>query len=66
MDDWQPIATAPERVEVMTIIADERGPRNEQSLVRKGNLWWVPDGRMYVYYDPTHWRPLRPGEGGGR
>lgn len=30
--------------------------RNEQELKRMGNLWFVPDGSMYVYYRPTHWR----------
>lgn len=54
--EWQPIETAPENVEVMTIIRDKDGPRNQQSLVRKGRLWWFPDGSMYVYYTPTHWR----------
>ncbi len=55
---WQPIETAPDRVEVMTRILDERGERNVQSLKRNGRLWWFPDGTMYVYYQPTHWRPL--------
>jgi hypothetical protein len=21
-------------------------------------MWWFPDGSMYVYYTPTHWKPL--------
>jgi hypothetical protein len=25
-------------------------------LKRQGNLWYTPDGSMYVYYTPTHWR----------
>jgi len=53
-DGWQYLA--PEGVEVMTKIEDDKGSRNEQALVRKGNLWWTPDGAMYVYYTPTHWR----------
>lgn len=57
MDDWQPIETAPENVEVMTKIEDENGVRNEWSLVRMGRLWWTPDRAMYVYYSPTHWKP---------
>ena len=57
--DWQPIETAPENVEVLTKIRDARGlERNEQSLKRRGRLWFVPDGSMYVYYTPTHWKPL--------
>ena len=30
--------------------------RNEQQLKRRGSLWYLPDGSMYVYYTPTHWR----------
>lgn len=48
----------PENVEVMTKIDDELGPRNEQSLKRHGNLWFFPDMSMYVYYAPTHWKPI--------
>ena len=22
----------------------------------RGRLWFFPDGSMYVYYTPTHWR----------
>lgn len=22
------------------------------------NLWFLPDGSMYVYYTPTHWRSV--------
>ncbi|QNH21194.1 hypothetical protein HEP73_02106 [Xanthomonas sp. GW] len=56
MDSWQPISTAPEGVTVATKIDDQHGPRNEQPLKRRGNLWWFPDDSMYVYYTPTHWR----------
>lgn len=40
----------------MTKIDDHRGCRNEQKLIRKGNLWWFTDMYMYVYYTPTHWK----------
>lgn len=43
---------------VRTKIHDENGSRNEQELKRSGNLWFLPDGSMYVYYTPTHWMPL--------
>lgn len=43
-------------VVVETKIDDEKGCRNEQRLVRDGVLWFFPDGGMYVYYRPTHWR----------
>lgn len=54
---WQPITTAPEGIEVDTKLDDaEFGVRNVQSMIRRGRLWWFPDGSMYVYYTPTHWR----------
>ena len=58
MDAWKVIQTAPENVVVGTIIMDEKGFRNEEALKRRGSLWFVPDGSMYVYYTPTHWRDL--------
>ena len=33
------------------------GVRNDQKFVRKENLWWLPNGSMYVHYRPTHWMP---------
>jgi hypothetical protein len=57
--DWQPIETAPEGVLVETKIDDAKGKRNQQTLVRYGRLWWTDVERyMYVYYTPTHWRPI--------
>ena len=53
---WKPISSAPNGVVVETKIDDAFGVRNQQTLKRSGNLWWFPDGSMYVYYDPTHWR----------
>jgi hypothetical protein len=53
--NWQPISTAPEGTVVMTKIDDGRGVRNVTELKRPGNLWFFPDGGMYVYYQPTHW-----------
>lgn len=54
---WIAVTTElpPEKVEVDTKIDDANGCRNEQTLMRMGNLWWYPDGSMYVYYTPTHW-----------
>jgi len=43
---------------VNTKIDDSNGPRNHSKLKRIGTLWFVPDGSNYVYYKPTHWRPL--------
>ena len=53
---WQPIETAPEGESVLTKIDDIHGERNVQTLKRSGRLWFVPDGSMYVYYSPTHWK----------
>ena len=58
MNDWQPIETAPEGVEVWTKIDDKRGERNVQTLRREGRLWF--GGDVYVYYAPTHWREATP------
>lgn len=46
----------PDNEVVMTKIDDASGCRNEQLLKRQGRLWFTPDGSMYVYYTPTHWR----------
>ena len=58
MKDW--IKTSeqlpPENVVVETKIHDEKGFRNETTLLRQGNLWFFPDKSMYVYYTPTHWK----------
>lgn len=43
---------------VHTMIMDGQGSRNHQKLKRIGNLWFIPDGSIYVYYKPTHWKPL--------
>lgn len=48
--------SAPEGVKVETKIRDDNGDRNHTELIRKGNLWFLPDMSMYVYYSPTHWR----------
>lgn len=49
----------PEGIVVETMISDECGVRNEGTLKRNGNLFFLPDGSMYVYYTPTHWRPIQ-------
>lgn len=58
--EWLPADEAPEGVVVETKIDDGHGVRNVGTLYRDGRLWWVPDGRMYVYYTPTHYRPVEP------
>lgn len=39
---------------VVVLTMDSGG--NEQTLKLSGNLWWFPDGSMYVYYTPKMWR----------
>jgi len=56
MTDWKPSSEAPNGVVVETKLHDEKGERNHGLLKRQGNLWFTPDGAMYVYYTPTHWR----------
>lgn len=67
MGDWicTLISKPPEGEVVMAKIENWQGSRNEQPLMRRGQLWFYPDGSMYVYYTPTHWRhqPSQP-EGG--
>lgn len=43
-------------VVVETKIDDANGIRNVQDLKYQNPLWFFPDGSMYVYYKPTHWR----------
>jgi hypothetical protein len=55
---WIPVSDRlpPDGITVSTKIDDDKEPRNEQQLKRKGRLWFFPDMSMYVYYSPTHWR----------
>lgn len=58
-DTWvevRPDTLPPDGLVVDTKIDDARGCRNEWPLKRSGRLWFYPDGSMYVYYTPTHWR----------
>lgn len=61
---WTPCTQSlpPDGQIVLTKIDDARGCRNEQKLMRQGRLWFVSDGSMYVYYVPTHWAEIEPGE----
>ena len=58
--DWIETAHAlpPEGEVVETKIDDAKGVRNEALLKRLGNMMFFADESMYVYYVPTHWRPL--------
>ena len=50
----------PPDTDVETKIDDGKGVRNVCALRRNSNLWWFTDMSMYIYYSPTHWRPLPP------
>lgn len=56
MGAWQPIEDAPEDVLLETKIDDAGGVRNQQTLIRRGRLWFTPRLDTYVYYTPTHFR----------
>jgi hypothetical protein len=60
MNPWICISDAlpPDGKIVETKRDDVQGCRNVQTLKRFGRLWFLPDGKMYVYYTPTHWRAL--------
>lgn len=57
---WNRVSVHPPApgIPVETKIHDEQGERNHQVLVPKGRLWFLPDMSVYVYYTPTHWRPV--------
>lgn len=57
--DWTPTERElpPENVVVNTM--DSGG--HVQKLIRRGNLWWVEDLSMYVYYVPKFWQEVDHG-----
>lgn len=61
--EWVAVAdnVPPQDTVVMTKIDDGRGVRNQTPLKRHGNLWFLPDMSICVYYEPTHWAPLPGG-----
>ncbi len=60
MNEWTSCEAQlpPDGAVVTTKIDDKDGIRNEQRLKRQGRLWFFPDGSMYVYYKPTHWKEI--------
>lgn len=59
MNDWISVKERlPENgVEVAVRLGSRRVVTN---LKRMNRLWFLPDGSMYVYYEPTHWMPIAP------
>lgn len=41
---------------VETKVDDRDDLRNVLNLMRLNHLWFIPDGSVFVYYVPTHWR----------
>lgn len=63
MTEWKDIGGAPAKKVVMTKIDDAvHGERNVCTLFKSGTLWFVPDGSLYAYYRPSHWRELTMAE----
>lgn len=60
-DDWKKCTDElpATDTDVETKIDDAKGCRNIAPLRRHNALWFFPDMSMYVYYSPTHWRPLQ-------
>ncbi len=60
MESWVSVGfkKPPENILVETKIDDIKGVRNEAKLARRGNLYFVEDRTMYVYYMPTHWKHI--------
>lgn len=60
MTDWIAVTAQlpPEGQVVETKIDDTHSERNHARLKRQGRLWWFADDSMYIYYNPTHWRPI--------
>jgi hypothetical protein len=58
MSEWHATVQSlpPENEVVMTVIDDAKGRRNERLLKRQGVMWFCPDGQLYMYYTPTHWK----------
>lgn len=59
-NDWKPTYNAPEGVLVHTMFEDKHGKQVERVLKRIGTHWYVPDGSVYVYDRPTHYKDLGP------
>ena len=54
INDWKHTATELPENDVVVDAMDSGG--HVQDLKRDGNLWWFPDGSMYVYFTPIMWK----------
>lgn len=57
---WNSITEVPPPHNKVVMTKIDRGGEvsNEQELKYFDRLWWLPDGSIYVYYTPTHWKYL--------
>ena len=56
---WQPIETAPENILIDTKVEYEFKVGVNQYLIKINEYWMEADKITYVYYTPTHWRPIK-------
>lgn len=54
MPDWTPTERELPPDGVVVDAMDSAG--HVQPLRRRGNLFWFPDGSMYVYFVPKFWK----------
>lgn len=47
---------APEGVILDTKYHDDDGCMHKRPMILRDRVWGSPDGELYVYYRPTHWR----------
>jgi hypothetical protein len=53
-EGWVPVAR--ELPDEGVVVQTKSPGGMEQDLKRMSNLWFFPDGSMYVYYTPEFWR----------
>lgn len=40
-------------------VVEVRTPGGDTRPLKFDRMWWLPDGSMYVYFTPTHWRVMQ-------
>lgn len=60
--DWiRPMDKLPKEGEVVNAI---NSVGRVHQLKHSGNFWYLPDGSMYVYFEPTFWQPIEEPQDG--
>lgn len=52
---WRSVQLDPPPMDVTVEVQNNGGARLKRG---SGNLWFLEDGSMYVYYVPEWWRPV--------